>query len=315
MKEYSLRKVRVRKVAEPSAPHHTEVYKNWVEVIGRLVVGMVALCYVTGMIVEHIHLSDSGVSGLSLLRLNFVMAGFWTLMPLLISTVLIHSILVSLPITLFGPKFQFQPRFAFRNLPRLFVIILGTYLIGSFLRFLLRDARITTDIHWLYFPIAGFILAVAIQLSSNRLKRVKLLGLTESIFSSWSTAGISLLAFSLFITYCFLVARNIYPAIPASAAGGKLLNVKFVIHGTDTLFKSIEDPVGFYQGRNPIILEDKIDDSREHDEVTNEFLLLLETDTEYVVSTGVATIKIPREIVKAVLVFPEELPDENDDYE
>ncbi len=61
-----------------------DLTKSLVETIGKAAVGMVALCYLVGLTVESLFLNRYDVATLSVLRLNYVVAGFWVLLPFLV---------------------------------------------------------------------------------------------------------------------------------------------------------------------------------------------------------------------------------------
>jgi hypothetical protein len=60
-----------------------EKSKNMIEVAGKLIIGLSALCYVLGLVVINIYLSKYSVYSLSLFRLNYITAGMLALSPVL----------------------------------------------------------------------------------------------------------------------------------------------------------------------------------------------------------------------------------------
>lgn len=60
-----------------------EKSKNLMEVAGKLIIGLSALCYVLGLVVINIYLSKYSVYSLSLFRLNYITAGMLALSPVL----------------------------------------------------------------------------------------------------------------------------------------------------------------------------------------------------------------------------------------
>jgi hypothetical protein len=65
-------------------------FKDFFETIGKIALGVLGMFYVTGLIVVSTHLNQYGVFSLNLLRVNYIMAGIWALLPIFVSlTILI----------------------------------------------------------------------------------------------------------------------------------------------------------------------------------------------------------------------------------
>lgn len=64
-----------------------EKTKNVIEVVGKLTVGLAAVCYVLGLVVVNVYLSKYSVYSLDLFRLNYVTAGLLALSPVLFGVV------------------------------------------------------------------------------------------------------------------------------------------------------------------------------------------------------------------------------------
>jgi hypothetical protein len=60
------------------------IAKDFLEVGGKLALGVLALCYALGLLVINLYYSRYGVYSLSLFRLNYVIAGVWVVTPVLV---------------------------------------------------------------------------------------------------------------------------------------------------------------------------------------------------------------------------------------
>ena len=58
--------------------------KNIAEIIGKIFLGAVAVCYVIGLAVVNIYLNNYGIYILSLLHLSYISAGIWALIQILV---------------------------------------------------------------------------------------------------------------------------------------------------------------------------------------------------------------------------------------
>lgn len=59
--------------------------KNLAEVVGKTLLGIIGICYVIGLCVVSVYLNNYGIHSLSLLRVNYITAGVWAILPILIS--------------------------------------------------------------------------------------------------------------------------------------------------------------------------------------------------------------------------------------
>jgi hypothetical protein len=75
---------------------HLEALKNGLEVSAKVAVGLVVTLYVFGLIVVNVYLSRYGVYSLSLFRLNYITAGLWGVMFLVLGSLLSVAATVAL---------------------------------------------------------------------------------------------------------------------------------------------------------------------------------------------------------------------------
>ncbi len=75
--------------------------KKWLELIeavSKYSVGLTAICYILGLVVVSSHLNKYGVTYIGVLRINYIMAGIWALIPIFLALVfsfLIFCILIA----------------------------------------------------------------------------------------------------------------------------------------------------------------------------------------------------------------------------
>jgi hypothetical protein len=62
--------------------------KSFAEVVGKLSLGALGVCYALGLIVLNVHFSRYGVYSLSLFQVNYITAGIWALLPVVAPWVL-----------------------------------------------------------------------------------------------------------------------------------------------------------------------------------------------------------------------------------
>lgn len=56
--------------------------KEVVELVGRIMLGAVGLCYAAGLVSTNLYYGRYGVYTLSLIRLNYILAGLWWILPI-----------------------------------------------------------------------------------------------------------------------------------------------------------------------------------------------------------------------------------------
>ena len=66
------------------------------ELVGKTAIGLLATCYVIGILVVNVYLSNYGIHSLSLFRLIYVTAGVWAIFPIFMGLVLVYSAFIFL---------------------------------------------------------------------------------------------------------------------------------------------------------------------------------------------------------------------------
>lgn len=80
--------------------------KKWIELIetvSKSSISFAAICYILGLVVVSGHLNKYGVTYIGVLRINYIMAGIWALVPILLA--LIYSFLLFCVLVSVSPPF------------------------------------------------------------------------------------------------------------------------------------------------------------------------------------------------------------------
>ena len=268
--------------------------KDVAELLGKAAVGLLGICYVIGLIVTTIHLHQYGIFSLDLLRLSYVVAGVWTLIPLFLSSTVIFIFwklfLRSLP--------RHQKPLSFARL-QLRLLKKGKY--GSFAKRLASSLAL---------PLL-FLISVRVSVSFASAPEPVSLPLPSMIYVFpislclvvlWESRheikgkphGISLLLvvvpvlLAFFIFYLMSFGKFDYQTIPAYAGGGRPTPVKLLLDIDDTLAAELKaSGIEFEKDAASLKLTYEVD-------------LILATGNEYVVKGVVFAIGIPRNTVKAI---------------
>ncbi|MFZ5981618.1 MAG: hypothetical protein ACOYVF_13400 [Candidatus Zixiibacteriota bacterium] len=197
-----------------------EKYKGYLRPDNLLKIGGVftAIIYVIGYIVVTLNLSKYGVSTFEILRLQYLMAGFWYVYPFFITLVMCYIIIP-------GIKYLDYVWKEISNFIKWLVILLILFLlvaIGSAYGFVMEGINFQAHLHLYIMPFCFMIVIVI----TGRIKKFFLPRkrniLIEDNVMKW------LLVASLFIipiSYLVFFADQIYPNIPSNIGGGKLINV------------------------------------------------------------------------------------------
>jgi len=180
----------------------------------------IALTYLVGFLVAAWHLSKYGVSSLSLLHLQYLVAGLWVVLPP--GFVALMMLTKELPIIHMDqrtPKPHWLVRFAV-NLVTSFPF---SIVFGFFVCFIVINLS-TVKLLFVIFLLGVIGLAIALFVTCIRMppsNTGRFVSRNLALFYGGiaaSTAGI----------YIWLFAVNIYPAIPYEWGGGKPLDVIFL---------------------------------------------------------------------------------------
>ncbi|MEK6301396.1 MAG: hypothetical protein AABO41_11790 [Acidobacteriota bacterium] len=211
--------------------------KDIVDLGGKVIIGVIALCYVLGLLVVNLHLSRYGIYSLSLFRINYVIAGVWVLMPIMVVLLLggsTYLLIKTVPhvkdsapkVWEFGPRNQ-GPKGKASS--RRFMTIYTLILVG--LLFLISVMGVVTMIRTLIKDFG--------QLS----KILPLIGLISSsilVFFILATKASAsgrpvIVSFGFFVVSILLLmhamvfSRTFFPNIPSYLGGGSTKTVQILL--------------------------------------------------------------------------------------
>jgi hypothetical protein len=189
--------------------------------LGAKVISLsVALTYLVGFFVVAWHLSKHGVSSLSLLHLQYLVAGLWVALPPgFVALVMLTKELPTIHLDQRVPKLHWLGRFAVNLITNFPANIVFTLFLG----FLIINLS-TRKTLIVLFLLVGVGFTIGLFVSSVRIppgKTGRLVSRNLAPFCGGvaaTTAGF----------YIWFFAVNIYPAIPYEWGGGKPLDVIFL---------------------------------------------------------------------------------------
>lgn len=218
--------------------------KEMLEFIGKLMLGLAGLSYTLGLIIMNLHLYKYGVYSLNLLRLNYVIAGFWSLVPVIVW--LLIAVKVSWLLLYYNKKFC-----AFYNLPTLngsltrddkkliraelllvFIVVVAVILIVYF--------TIGFQLNWLNpIVVAGLLSGSIVHLSLTAMTFSR--ALLSRVYLRVSSFILVSLAT---ITYIVAFALAMYGSIPSHLGGGAPKEI-IIVFAEDFETKKLLDIAGF----------------------------------------------------------------------
>lgn len=263
----------------PAAPLNL---KDVLEAASKGLLAAAGLCYVLGLVVSNIHFGRYGYYSLSLLQINYVFAGFWSLLPIIVAAFAVNFLYMYLT----GAGWEGerpQRKFSLKEVAAgiLGILILVTmlsaavHLIGESIGF-----RISWG--WLAVSLVGILPASAF------------VAFALSIVAPWAgkrnvnRSLLLLMNFAIALTfYLGFFSLTVYRDIPAGMGGGRPARVRFVVDAAEKPF-FLSSGIAF----------------NERDGNSRAVELLLNTEEGYVVRPDGAadTVIIPRERVKALLI-------------
>jgi len=218
--------------------------KEMLEFIGKLMIGLAGLSYTLGLIIMNLHLYRYGVYSLNLLRLNYVIAGFWALVPVIIW--LLIAIKISWLLLYYSKKFCAFYKFPSPDGPLTpddKKLIRGELIFVLFIvvaAILAMYFTIGFQLIWLHpMAVAGLLSGsiVHLSLTSMALSRALLtrvyLRVSTFIFVSLAT-----------ISYIVAFALAMYGSIPSHLGGGAPKEV-IIVFTEDAETKKLLDIAGF----------------------------------------------------------------------
>lgn len=237
----------------------------------------IALTYLIGFFVVAWHLSKYGVSSLSLLHLQYLVAGLWVVLPPgFVALLMLTKELPTIHLDQRKPKLPWLGRFAI-NLITSFPANIVFGLFVGFLIVNLSGRKVLTVL---------FLLAVVGMTTSFFISSIRFpTGATGRLMARNLAPFYGGVAVTSAGFYIWLFAVNIYPAIPYEWGGGKPLNVIFL------------------EGDKPLP-DGIVKDGNTRHSVA--YKLLVVTEKSYVIlpqSTNQKSLQFDRESVQGVVVL------------
>jgi len=180
----------------------------------------VASTYLIGFFVVAWHLSKYGVSSLSLLHLQYLVAGLWVVLPPgFVALLMLTKELPTIHLERRAPKLPWYGRFVVNAI----TTFPATAVFGLFLGFLIVNLSAGKLLLVLFLLVIAA-LAISFFISSLRIPP----GTTARLISRNLAPFYGGFAVAIAGFYIWLFAVNIYPAIPYEWGGGKPLDVIFL---------------------------------------------------------------------------------------
>lgn len=189
--------------------------------VGAKVISLsIALTYLIGFLVVAWHLSKYGVSSLSLVHLQYLVAGLWVVLPPgFVALLTLTKELPTIHLDRSAPKLPWYGRFAVN----LIMAFPANIVFGLFMAFLIVNLS-TGKFFFVLFLLVVAGLAISFFISSLRIPP----GTTARLISRNLAPFYGGLAVTIAGFYIWLFAVNIYPSIPYEWGGGKPLDVIFL---------------------------------------------------------------------------------------
>src|SRR5260370_1352336 len=180
----------------------------------------VALTYLIGFLVVAWHLSKYGVSSLSLVHLQYLVAGLWVVLPPgFVALLTLTKDLPTIHLDRSAPKVPWYGRFAVN----LITAFPGNIVFGLFICFLIVNLS-TGQLFYALFLLAIPGLALSLFISSVRIPP----GATGRLMSRNLAPFYGGVAVTTVGFYISAFAVNIYPAVPSDGGSGRPLDVIFL---------------------------------------------------------------------------------------
>jgi hypothetical protein len=190
--------------------------KDSLEITGKIFVLLIGTCYVVGLIVVNIHLSQFRIYSLNLLQLNCVLAGIWTLLPMLPAWFIIAGFF---NIVFSEIERRKGGQWTWKNKLVLGSVVITAPIISYFpIGFLADYLGFRVGWRWsLVLMLGAFVSAMLSGMVVSIPKHesyATIQALAQTSFSTFITAGI-------FIFYVAVFARGPYSDIPSGLGGGR----------------------------------------------------------------------------------------------
>jgi hypothetical protein len=309
--------------AQPLGLAFVNRYKDSAEVLGKLFLALLGICYATGLIVVNTRLNEYGIYSLSLVQANYITAGILAWLPILVPLLLVligRGLLPGLRDEEETREESPAPRgrkgAAFKRWVKRYIgfliFIAGVIIVGLLLPTFMSILRLQLSYNWLMVIWVGVTLAVAIMMAPQALSRFS---------HPANRAGAFVLVFTtlLFLaSYIIFFGRIIYPSIPFYLGGGEPQKVQMIVEIGPPVKRALsEKGIQFEAGKNDKGSQGGAAEGKAAEEgggakpsggeaatsveVITSVDLILATENEYIVSGAYTAVTIPRDAVKAII--------------
>jgi hypothetical protein len=211
-------------MTQDESPSKIGLVKDVLEILGKLLLGLVAICYALGLIVMNSYFSNYGVYSLSLFRLSYVMAGLWALGP----------VITLVCFTLLGAwlRSEYTVRPPLKRRRFLIVTVLGSILVLAAFIYVLTSLRGPID--YVGLSLTNFALGLLLD---GLLAILFLYMLYSESFEVERRLTFISLFIAIFIivllTHAVVFGRKVYGAIPPYWGGGMPIQVRIAVESED----------------------------------------------------------------------------------
>jgi len=236
-----------------------------IELITKIVIGATASCYAIGILIVNLYFGKYSFYSLSLFRLSYAIAGFWSLATLAFFYISSYVFVKESMIFLKSQKKIIGKVVA------LFVALIVVSVFLSIGYFMTNILGISLNQWWFLFPLVG---SLGIFIMSENVRKLFTM-VSEKKADSDITLNI---LFGVFLLIAFLVgfSRNLYETIPANLGGGHPQPIKIIV----------QNEIGIQLQESGIPFQFTIKDSSKiHQSLTmasDTLSLILSTDQELV---------------------------------
>lgn len=264
-------------------------FKDHVEVIGKIILGVVAFCYAVGILVESLYLGSFGVYHVSLFRFTYVIAGAWALIFFTIPALIIFV----------GGYLTLLANSQFKKIRGIAIDLKFWYVMLFLILFLVHTLASISDIKIdlpfsvqivLSVIVGGAMVGFFVMGKHYKEEDIRAI-LPLGIFAS-------MLILFAFAAYVVFFSTKTFPQISARFGGGKPLTVQLVLEVN-------KQNAWMIQKNFELCDTDKIKLALPNEVqliATKPMALLIATDKDYIIRKDENTaISISRDQVKTVL--------------
>jgi hypothetical protein len=291
-------------------------FKDLVETGGKVSLITISACYVLGIIVINVHLGRYGIYSLNLLRVSYITAGLWSIVPLVLPVLVLvaawriffrsrlYTIVLDVVIkhrreTNKHERFVITSSFMAIYMFITFVPIFGYLLITAAL-----TAGITPDRGWKFsfeFAIIGTLVLLSLTVGSSferGFPRFRRETKDKPLFDSLAETSRVFLFISvpvIILLHTIYFGLGQYESIPSYLGGGKPITVQFSLEAQPN-FSELIDNCGIHFHTNA---DQKATDHQITR--TDDASLLFVTESEYIFKCNSGgSLSIPRNSIKAI---------------